>query len=44
MKYLGNQIRYLQNHPSIFVWVLGSDMIPRPPLEERYSDLIAADR
>ncbi|HEX2395340.1 MAG TPA: glycoside hydrolase family 2 TIM barrel-domain containing protein, partial [Bacteroidales bacterium] len=40
VKYLEDQIRYLQNHPSIFVWMLGSDMIPRPALEKRYSDLI----
>jgi exo-1,4-beta-D-glucosaminidase len=38
--YLEDQIRYLQNHPSIFVWMLGSDMIPRPALEQRYNDLI----
>lgn len=41
VKYLEDQIRYLQNHPSIFVWMLGSDMIPRPALEERYAELIA---
>lgn len=38
--YLEDQIRYLQNHPSIFVWLLGSDMIPRPALEKRYAGLI----
>jgi exo-1,4-beta-D-glucosaminidase len=38
---LGHQIRYLQNHPSVFVWLLGSDMLPRPALEKRYRDLIA---
>lgn len=38
--YLNDQIRYLQNHPSIFVWMLGSDMLPRPALEKRYRQLI----
>lgn len=38
--YLHDQIRYLQNHPSIFVWMLGSDMLPRPALEKRYRQLI----
>jgi len=33
---LGDQIRYLQSHPSVFVWLLGSDMIPRPALEAKY--------
>jgi exo-1,4-beta-D-glucosaminidase len=40
VKSLGNQIQYLQNHPSIFVWMVGSDKIPRPALEKRYRDLI----
>lgn len=37
---LRHQIRYLQNHPAVFVWLLGSDMLPRPALEKRYRDLI----
>ena len=39
---LGHQIRYLQNHPSIFVWLLASDMLPRPALEKSYRDLITS--
>jgi exo-1,4-beta-D-glucosaminidase len=39
---LEHQIRYLQNHPAVFVWMLGSDMTPRPALEKRYRDLITA--
>jgi exo-1,4-beta-D-glucosaminidase len=39
---LRHQIRYLQNHPSVIVWVMGSDMTPRPVLEQRYHDLIAS--
>ncbi len=33
---LGDQIRYLRNHPSIFIWVLASDLLPRPGFERRY--------
>ncbi len=39
---LEHQIRYLQNHPAIFVWMLGSDKLPRPALEKRYLKLIQA--
>jgi exo-1,4-beta-D-glucosaminidase len=38
---LGDQIRLLQGHPSIVVWLTGSDMIPRPALEEKYKKMIA---
>jgi len=31
-----DQVVWLRNHPSIFVWVLGSDMLPRPELEKKY--------
>ena len=31
-----DQVLWLRNHPSIFVWVLGSDMLPRPELEQKY--------
>lgn len=41
VKSLGDQVRLLQGHPSIMVWFLGSDMIPRPPLEEKYRALLA---
>jgi exo-1,4-beta-D-glucosaminidase len=37
---LEHQVRYLQNHPGIIVWMLGSDMVPRPALEKRYRDLL----
>ena len=33
---LGDQIRYLRNHPSIFTWVLASDLLPHPDLERQY--------
>jgi len=33
-----DQILWLRNHPSIFVWNVGSDMIPHPELEKKYID------
>jgi exo-1,4-beta-D-glucosaminidase len=35
-KSFADQVVWLRNHPSIFVWVFGSDMLPRPKLEKRY--------
>jgi len=35
---LNDQVFWLRNHPSIFVWVLGSDRLPRPKLEKSYLD------
>ncbi|HUC86596.1 MAG TPA: glycoside hydrolase family 2 TIM barrel-domain containing protein, partial [Candidatus Acidoferrales bacterium] len=40
--YLHDQVLWLRNHPSIFVWVLGSDKWPRPELERKYDSLLAA--
>jgi exo-1,4-beta-D-glucosaminidase len=34
--YFRDHLLWLRNHPSIFVWVVGSDMLPRPALENRY--------
>lgn len=31
-----DQIIWLRNHPSIFLWLYGSDKQPRPTLEKRY--------
>lgn len=31
-----DQILWLRNHPAIFAWAEGSDMIPHPDLERRY--------
>jgi exo-1,4-beta-D-glucosaminidase len=31
-----DQVLWLRNHPSIFVWFYGSDKWPRPSLEKRY--------
>ena len=39
--YLHDQVLWLRNHPAIFVWVLGSDMLPRPALEKNYDSLLA---
>ena len=37
---LGDQIRFLRNHPSIFTWVLASDLLPHPDLERRYEKVL----
>ena len=39
---LADQVRWLRNHPSIVVWVLASDMLPRPELERQYSEQLDA--
>jgi len=31
-----DQILWLRNHPAIFAWAEGSDMVPHPDLERRY--------
>jgi exo-1,4-beta-D-glucosaminidase len=38
---LRDQVVWLRNHPSVFVWVLGSDMLPRPQLETSYRTALA---
>lgn len=35
-----DQIKWLRNHPSIFVWLYGSDKIPRPELENEYQKIL----
>jgi exo-1,4-beta-D-glucosaminidase len=37
--YWKDQMLWLRNHPSIYVWMLGSDKLPAPELELRYVDL-----
>ena len=37
---LRDQVYWLRNHPGIFVWVLASDMLPRPALETMYRTLL----
>ena len=34
-----DQIVWLRNHPSVFLWVYGSDKLPRPELEKRYLEI-----
>jgi len=36
--YFRDQVIWLRNHPSIFVWVVGSDGIPKASLEARYQE------
>lgn len=39
LNYTRDHVNWLRNHPSIFVWVMGSDKLPRPELEEKYNVL-----
>ena len=34
-----DQLVWLRNHPSIFVWAVASDKLPAPELERRYIDI-----
>lgn len=38
-----DQVKWLRNHPSIFVWLYGSDKIPRPELEKKYQSILKED-
>jgi len=40
-RYLRDQVVWLRNHPSIFLWALGSDRLPRPELEKKYYGVLA---
>ena len=35
-----DQIKHFRNHPSIFLWLYGSDRIPRPELEKKYIKIL----
>lgn len=35
-----DQVLWLRNHPAIFAWAEGSDMIPHPDLEKRYIEIL----
>jgi exo-1,4-beta-D-glucosaminidase len=37
-----DQVLWLRNHPSIFVWMIGSDKCPKPELELKYDSLFKA--
>lgn len=39
LKYFESQVKWLRNHPSVFVWLTGSDRIPNPELESGYLKL-----
>ena len=34
-----DQMLWLRNHPSIYLWMLGSDKLPAPKLEMKYQEL-----
>lgn len=35
-----DQVIWLRNHPSIFVWAVGSDAMPKPSLEKKYTETL----
>ncbi len=35
-----DQVKWLRNHPSIFLWLYGSDKLPRPALEKKYLEIL----
>jgi exo-1,4-beta-D-glucosaminidase len=37
--YWFDQMMWLRNHPSIYIWMLGSDKLPAPELEKRYAEM-----
>ncbi len=37
--YWKSQLLWLRNHPSIYLWMLGSDKLPAPELEKNYLNL-----
>jgi exo-1,4-beta-D-glucosaminidase len=37
-----DQLLWLRNHPSIFVWAVASDKLPAPELEQKYRDIFRA--
>ncbi|MEW5900682.1 MAG: glycoside hydrolase family 2 TIM barrel-domain containing protein, partial [Acidobacteriota bacterium] len=38
-----DQVKWLRHHPSVFVWLLASDLLPRPELEKEYHKILAAE-
>ncbi|MGA7720473.1 MAG: sugar-binding domain-containing protein [Ignavibacteriaceae bacterium] len=38
-----DQVKWLRNHPCIFVWLYGSDLTPRPELENKYQAILQND-
>ncbi len=38
-----DQVRWLRNHPSILVWLMASDLVPAPKLEEAFRKILAED-
>jgi exo-1,4-beta-D-glucosaminidase len=38
--YLRDQVRWLRNHPSVLVWLVGSDKLPWPHVEKRYREVL----
>jgi len=43
VKSFRDQVIWLRNHPSIFVWALASDLVPKPELEKEYQRILAEE-
>lgn len=41
--YWNDQVKWLRNHPSIFVWMMASDLVPHPDLEKKYHEILKAE-
>jgi len=39
-QYTEDQIKWLRNHPSILVWMIGSDKFPKPEFEKKFKLLV----
>ena len=40
-KQFNQQVKWLRNHPSIFVWVFGSDKYPSPDVQSKLNSYLA---
>jgi exo-1,4-beta-D-glucosaminidase len=38
-----DMVRWLRNHPSVFVWAMASDLVPKPEAEKAYRAILAED-
>ncbi len=41
--YWKDQVKWLRNHPSIFVWMMASDLVPHPDLEKKYHEILKSE-
>ncbi len=41
--YWKDQVKWFRNHPSVFVWLMASDLIPHPDLEKKYHEILNSE-